>query len=373
MSPRGHVRLRAATTLCCVWLSTVGVAGQTVSLQEDPDCAGCVIRAELKAVLGGSGTDYVGPSMMIDSNSKGQFILAHDQAADEIRVFDSRGRFVRIVGREGHGPGEYEGIRAICVLPGDTVLVFDGKNAAETTLGPGFDLIESRRFPLPAISPGGVVAFSSNEIVANASVSTPERVGLPLHLVEAGKGIVRSFGSDDGAYRADVDGSGTRRISRGSNGTVWSMRINEYVLEQWSTDGRKVRALRREVDWFRTWYRYPSVVDGQHPMPPMTRAVHEDSAGLVWVAVELPGGNWAKQGLDAETADGRRFIPDPVKAWDTMVEVIDPIRGFVLGSVRHPGRVLFITSHGDMVINAERDDGTPTLEIWSFSLARNMR
>src|SRR5215213_5330837 len=43
-----------------------------------------------------------------------------------IVAFGPDGRFLRTMGRKGSGPGEFQAIRTIQVLPGDSLLVFDG-------------------------------------------------------------------------------------------------------------------------------------------------------------------------------------------------------------------------------------------------------
>jgi hypothetical protein len=56
--------------------------------------------------------------------SDGSIVIAN-AGSGELRLFDSRGRFVRSMGREGAGPGEFRSISWVQVLPLDTILVVD--------------------------------------------------------------------------------------------------------------------------------------------------------------------------------------------------------------------------------------------------------
>jgi hypothetical protein len=52
-------------------------------------------------------------------------IVAADEIADEIRFYSPRGRYLRSVGRDGEGPGEFRAIWSVRPFTGDSVFVFD--------------------------------------------------------------------------------------------------------------------------------------------------------------------------------------------------------------------------------------------------------
>jgi hypothetical protein len=47
-------------------------------------------------------------------------VLVSDVRTHELRLFDSDGGFLRLLGRAGDGPGEFRGIRDLAVLPGES-------------------------------------------------------------------------------------------------------------------------------------------------------------------------------------------------------------------------------------------------------------
>lgn len=73
----------------------------------------------------------------LDVDSRGN-ILAGDVSA-QVMVFSAEGAFLRRMGRRGQGPGEFEGIQSVRVLPGDSVFAFDGRLQRATVFGPGSD------------------------------------------------------------------------------------------------------------------------------------------------------------------------------------------------------------------------------------------
>lgn len=56
-------------------------------------------------------------------------LLVADGQANEIRAFDAQGKYLRTMGRSGGGPGEFRGLHALYLLPGDTVAAFDYQGA----------------------------------------------------------------------------------------------------------------------------------------------------------------------------------------------------------------------------------------------------
>lgn len=53
-------------------------------------------------------------------------IVVADLAANRLLIFDSAGKYVRSLGRQGSGPGEFRRITSVTVLRGDSLATFDG-------------------------------------------------------------------------------------------------------------------------------------------------------------------------------------------------------------------------------------------------------
>lgn len=72
----------------------------------------------------------------LDVDSKGNIYVA-DWGARSITVLDPRASYVRMIGRDGTGPGEFRRVTSIHIVAGDTVMVFDRSIRRLTTFAPG--------------------------------------------------------------------------------------------------------------------------------------------------------------------------------------------------------------------------------------------
>jgi hypothetical protein len=62
----------------------------------------------------------VGAAVLSDAR-----IVVADAGSQEVRWFDAEGRHVATAGGRGEGPGEFTGIAALAVMPGDSIVVYD--------------------------------------------------------------------------------------------------------------------------------------------------------------------------------------------------------------------------------------------------------
>lgn len=66
---------------------------------------------------------------VLEGPDRGLFVYDADNTSGLIRLYDSTGRFVRIVGGKGSGPGEYEQLNGLVRLPNGHLVIWDGSNA----------------------------------------------------------------------------------------------------------------------------------------------------------------------------------------------------------------------------------------------------
>lgn len=98
-------------------------------------------------VLSIGGEEATGENLLysptdIDADSSGNIYILDIRDA-LIRKFDEKGCYVRIIGRRGQGPGEFEYPTSVEVAPGGTIVVADPYQTRLTTMAPNGDFIKS--------------------------------------------------------------------------------------------------------------------------------------------------------------------------------------------------------------------------------------
>ncbi len=109
------------------------------------------IRMELKEhfVLGTSEEDPInmfGDPVVVRSDNSGS-IYVFDQLSMRIKVFDSNGHALGVLGERGSGPGEFHSISAGWVTPQGKILVYDQFNTRITTIFPTGEIKTIRTSP----------------------------------------------------------------------------------------------------------------------------------------------------------------------------------------------------------------------------------
>lgn len=90
----------------------------------------------------------LGSVVGMESLSDGKLVVADARQAG-LCLFDATGRFMRVVGRRGNGPGEFRAIASIDRLPGDSILVFDSKLGRLSVVSPAGAVVRSIPVPRP--------------------------------------------------------------------------------------------------------------------------------------------------------------------------------------------------------------------------------
>lgn len=231
----------------------IPLAARTVALQPSTVvikrilCQNCGIAIDTATRLGDlDGPGEVDANPWLSCSSKHLYAATKSPLPKEVLLFDSTGRFLKTIGRSGAGPGEFRRAFPIRFGPGDTLSVFDLKNARKTVIGPHLNIVRMSSFPYRVIAS---VPVSNGDVVMYSPIEAPEAVGLPLHLVDETGKLLRSFGANPRLRRADDEVGERRRLAPNKLG-VWSSFWNDYRLEEWSTSGKLVRALAVPTPWF---------------------------------------------------------------------------------------------------------------------------
>jgi hypothetical protein len=215
--------------------------------------------------------------------------------------------------------------------------------------------------------------LKDGRIVMAAHIASAERVGFPLQIVHPDGRLGNSFGTVNPSFRRDRHEQVVRLTTMDSDSLVWTIDVNQYRLQLWSLDGRLIREIRRDVDWFQPWVETVALEDRETTPPvPRTTALHRDSTGLLWVLIQIAGRNWKDAIVAARDPYGRpmRGIGDKNIYYDTVVEVIDPNTNQLLASTRVDGWVRMLSGDRLAAQYLEDEEGYPQLRVWQFNLTR---
>ena len=353
-------------------------AQQHASIPAKPLCTSCRIEFEHVARIGSlDGPDAIGQPQGVVRDSRGRLYLMQSPGSYEIVVFDSTGDFLRTIGNQGEGPGEFKRVTAMWVAPGDTLHVMDPGNRRHTVLAPDYSLVRSQQLEARWFF-NRVVFFEGGEIAVNANLPTSLGAGFPLHLIDRRGRVRLSFGSEDQLYiypgQEDEFSQMSRSLSLAAQeGMFWSAPFNRYVLELWDTTGRLHRRYTRNVDWFEPWDHQPGITE-DGPGNPQLQDIHEDRLGRLWVMVRVGDRRW-RRSVEPYISEGRKFFR-PTRfegVWDTVVEVIQPESGRLIASGRSEAPLFQFLDDSHAWGMHITEEGVPQIDVWRVRLQAGKR
>lgn len=355
-------------------------------------CNGCIVAASRIARLGRAADQEVLTKwpVRVVRNSRGHYFVASPGSDARVFKYDSTGRFLKLIGRRGQGPGEFTGISDIAISAGDSLLVFARGNrllvfSSEDRFAREVRLELSAR----SIPSGGFLR--DGRIVTSGVTTKASGVGLALHLL-----------SVEGTYLRGVCGPSVLRDGRNQpllnrvfwlapDDGVWAIEPGNYRIERCDVTGQTTMILVGQPAW--TNIRPVSELDAKAPQPiamirtkkipggkeadhgisaPLSRDIlpvtafdniWTDSIGRVWLSARVPDIDWRTSlGPNGE----RDEYSDAL--YDTQVEIIDPRTAQVIASTRLPFRTVDALGGNRLAASAESPEGLLVIDIWQLSV-----
>ncbi|MEX2529227.1 MAG: 6-bladed beta-propeller [Gemmatimonadota bacterium] len=265
-------------------------------------------------------------SLAIDRTDR--IFVSEEPRRAEVKVYDGEGRYLRTLGQEGEGPGEYQSIAGLHVGPSDSLFVFDGGLWRMTVYGP--DLGEPVRTTRLPIEPQyRVLVLEDGRLVSSSAMGTPELIGLPIHVMSADGNLLRSFGHEGARTPADAGGGARLIAPTPDRDALWAVQPGgAYRLEKWTPEGDLVTEIRGNEDLLDD----PGLeAEGFRVPRPMITAIAEDPGGWLWVAIRSSKPNWT----DYLVRRDNHVTLEPGSR-QTTIQALDPASGQVLASVTVP-------------------------------------
>lgn len=315
----------------------------------------CFTRLERVADLVVPDSSRLGGTTVAVRDGRGYVFVVHAGDIETILVFDPTGSFLGSLVVPKRPAGSLPlNFTALATSPGDSLLAFNSFGPSMAVYGPTLEL--ARVVPLPDGQVHDVAVLGPDTLAVSGPVLTPDRVGLPVHLIALGReGIVRSFGSHDEVRRPDIAHMDTRVVARASAG-VWMSRVTEYTIELWDRSGDRLLTWPLRRDWFEPWFQGRATSPETGPRPQLLDLA-EDEGGRLHTLSVTADSHWT-EGVDDEL-----FTTDYARARDTYLEVILPSERKTIESCRFSGHftVLLDARH---VLRVDGSLADATYSVW---------
>ena len=319
------------------------------------------------------GPDLFGGIYSFDVDAWGRIFVLDDQA-QEVRIFDSEGAFVRTVGRRGEGPGEFTQAGSVDLSRNGEIWVMglgQGRVSIYDTAGTFLRQERTDGGFIVRPYPGGFDPMGRyNVLIPTGGMRTMARfdqsytpidtISLPENPEE---GEYFEYVSEDGSsrMRAGVPFQGYMTWRFSPTGTVWTLLTGRYELTEMTIDGKVLRTITKDheplpvtdeereqaienLEWFT---RQGGQIDrSKFPgTKPSTVSFFVDDEGNLWVERQVPAADEDDVGRLFDLFDGQgRYLGMLRLPFDLRNSVPAPIvrEGVLYGVTSDEIGVLFV-------------------------------
>jgi hypothetical protein len=288
-----------------------------------------------------------------------------------VKVYNPNGKFVAQVGRLGKGPMEFEHAQPSSIDRSGMVHILDLVLGRETIVRPDFALHGDRKFP-QGFGAAEALPSDSPQYVMAKWITTPDRIGLPLHFVASSE-IVRSFGLTPRSKTATVPvANSPRLLAPTSDGYVLSSMVEEYLIEAWNNAGERVAGF--ELKGLNTAEVRPGVWAADNPPPNVVGDITSYDERHVLVLTRHRRSNWKDLVVEKVTRSGLPYLSpanDQVTSiFRSRLDLVDLNTASVVASSWNEGFLLQLIGP-NLVTRLTNDSvGSPLLEVLNVRLRR---
>ena len=249
-----------------------------------------------------------------------------------IKIFDHDGTFLREIGGEGDGPGEFRGIGYVQVIDG-RVVVLDVMKSAIVILSPAGEYITQHSYRLPETGP--ISPVGQDRIVVTTTTWRTRVIEHPLHLLDLSSGaITLRFGAANaGAEVTDLQWNFGKRVAASvmsRPGTVWWGWVATPAVQEWSAEGEFLRDFDGDLPWFPEIYETPDWA--REPPETLLRQLALDGDDNLWMLIRTADPEWD----EVPMVQGRGGLYPAPNTEDDYHDLRLDV--FSLGERRHLGR-----------------------------------
>lgn len=281
------------------------------------------------------GPDLFGSILSFDVDAWGR-IFVLDNQAQEVRIFDSDGSFVRTVGRKGEGPGEFTQAGSVDLSRSGEIWVMGMGEARVSIFDTTGTLLRSERTDGGFVImpyPGGFDPLGRyNVVLPSGGLTRMARFDQSYNPIDT---ITMPEDPEEGEYfeyvsetgtsmmRASVPFQGFMTWRHSPAGTVWTLLSGSYELTEITTGGQVLRRVTKDhepipvtdeereqaiegLEWFT---RQGGTIDPSRfpDSKPSTASLFIDDGSNLWVEREVAAADEDDEGrlFDIFDAEGR--------------------------------------------------------------------
>lgn len=362
-----RITWRSLVVLSC--LARMDSAQVPRAIADDLMCATCRILVGASVRLGASDGPGALPGLtdVPVQDGRGRFwVTSYSEAP---WVFDAQGRFLQRVGRVGAGPGEYQFPSDVLPMAGDSVLILDPQLQRATVVSPTLGATRQLRMEERA---WGAVVVRWPDAIASGINSGVDAQGRALLWSKVESGSIRtrrSFGPT-AATRGDAQPF-LQTVAPTPRQTVWASYRTRYEPTEYDTTGRALRAFSRTPSWFAEPTR--SILGTPtRPPGPSVAGIEEDSTGLLWIYLRVPGPRW-REAWPALPPGTREVMSRSIShehLTHTRIEVVDPSAGRVVARTNIPAYPIGAVRGRRLALYRVTEAGVAQVEVVSLRLER---
>lgn len=332
-------------------------------------CTDCIVVKRVVLIGDTAPPGNVGWTQFMTCDSAGNYWVGH---GNTVKVFDSLGQFRRSVGGSGRGL-TFRQAEAVFTDGTGGVHIVDPENRRETVVSSEFGLLAERPFP-PVFGAKAPLADGERYVI-NAWLPTAERIGLPLHIVDASE-FVHSFGFPGPDAPGPMTAFSSRRVLAVDRvGHIFAAPYYEYVVEVWSASGRRIIGFRGPVLNHRPVR--PGAVTDSNPPPNQLWAMQVDDAERLWIATLRVKEEWRAHMEEVLLPNGelrlRQSTESPRAIYGARIDVIDLNTSRIIASAERQELITAFVGPGLGLEVQYADDGIPQLVLWRLSLVTRLQ
>jgi len=360
--------MRSLTLPVFAFLVAAPAGAQTIS--DEPTCDSCAINIEHMFRLN---SDDVEDGRLgyarVTTNGDLYFATVQHSYAQPVKVYDSAGRFVAdIADREGEGPGEYMNVALALPSHGDLMLFDSGNSRASVLSRDGSEFLSSWQLPLTSFF--DAIRLGNGGLAVNSFQGSPEAAGKAIQLYEMGESEPYAL-VDKYSFTRKTFARSMRSLAAVEGGFLSIQSFEDYEIRAFTNSGLLARTYTRDAPWFDSSAEFRKTTP---TVPPVTyvAGAYTDSDGLLWVFIGTADEDWAQalgeeRVYEKEGGQSAFDVVDPVKLYDTVVEVIDLDAEVVVARARFD-RLFRPVAPGIIETGLEDDLGFHIVDVFTVAI-----